>query len=93
MQQEQSIHGKIEAASFESNQMSIMINDIIYNLTEELMKRIFSKMNYIDNVRVSINVKGNSIVQINMVTAENDWELQLEEHEWKLQETFQLYQT
>lgn len=81
MQQEQSIHGKIEAASFESNQMSIMINDIIYNLTEELMKRIFPKMNYIDNVRVSINVKGNSIVQINMVTAENDWELQLEEHE------------
>uniref|UniRef100_K1QXE6 Uncharacterized protein n=1 Tax=Magallana gigas TaxID=29159 RepID=K1QXE6_MAGGI len=47
-----------------SNQMSIMINDIIYNLTEELMKRIFPKMNYIDNVRVSINVKGNSIVQI-----------------------------
>ncbi|XP_065937778.1 uncharacterized protein [Magallana gigas] len=81
MQQEQSIHGKIEAASFERNQMSIMINDIIYNLTEELMKRIFPEMNYIDNMRVSINVKGNSIVQINMVTAENDWELQLEQHE------------
>lgn len=64
MQQEQSIHGKIEAASFERNQMSIMINDVIYNLTEELMKRIFPEMNYIDNMRVSINVKGNSIVQM-----------------------------
>lgn len=42
--------------------MLIMINDIIYNLIEELMKRIFLEMNYIDNMRVLINVKGNFIV-------------------------------
>lgn len=42
--------------------MLIMINDVIYNLIEELMKRIFLEMNYIDNMRVLINVKGNFIV-------------------------------
>lgn len=72
MQHEQTITGRIEAACFESTQMSIMIEDIIYYLSDQLMDTIFPELTFTDRITVSANVRGSTIIEITDVTVEED---------------------
>lgn len=71
-QQVQQIHGKVEAASFDYEDMSIMIQGEIYTLTATKMGLIFPMLQFVANKEVTIAVQGLNVTDILDVSDEPD---------------------
>lgn len=71
-QQVQQIHGKVEAASFDYEDMSIMIQGEIYTLTATKMGLVFPMLQFVADKVVTIAVQGVNVTDILDVSDEPD---------------------
>lgn len=71
-QQVQEVNGKIEAASFDYDDMSIMINGDIYTITATKMGLIYPSIQFVPNKIVKITVQGLNVTDILDVSDEQE---------------------
>lgn len=62
------VSGEVQAACFDNDDMSIMIQDHIYAISESQMGRIFPLLQFHGNVQVKILCQGNNVKEIREVS-------------------------
>lgn len=70
MQDNESVQGKVDAASFEADHNSILIKDLFLIVDDRDMDRIFPSGEFTDNRVIKGERKGNKLVSLTTVTEE-----------------------
>lgn len=69
--QQTSIKGVVEAANFDDDELSVLINDQLFTIPQTLMDRIFPLGDFSSDVTVTAAVRGKSIISIIHIQGED----------------------